>query len=96
VSREGTSDEGEPAFALILKWAKEDIVAWRYIDPGKPQQNGDAKGFTRTRIPFAIPPPRLQAAIIEGRQLVHLPVARLIRNDIPMGWQEQKRRFEIG
>ena len=37
----------------------------------------------------------IQAAILDGRQPVHLSVAQLIRADIPMGWNEQARLFEI-
>jgi putative transposase len=29
----------------ILKWANENGVAWPYIDPGKPQQNGYIESF---------------------------------------------------
>lgn len=29
----------------ILKWANENGVEWHYIDPGKPQQNGDIESF---------------------------------------------------
>lgn len=29
----------------ILKWAGETGVAWHYIDPGKPQQNGYIESF---------------------------------------------------
>jgi putative transposase len=29
----------------ILKWADDNDVAWHYIDPGKPQQNGFLESF---------------------------------------------------
>jgi putative transposase len=31
--------------SAILKWAGDTGVAWHYIDPGKPQQNGLIEGF---------------------------------------------------
>jgi putative transposase len=40
------SDNGtEFTSRAILKWADENDVAWHYIDPGKPQQNGFPKSF---------------------------------------------------
>jgi putative transposase len=30
---------------VILKWADETGIAWHYIDPGKPQQNGSIESF---------------------------------------------------
>jgi len=49
----------------------------------------------RTRIPLAFLAPKLQAAILDGRQPAQFPVARFIREDIPLDWTEQARRFEI-
>lgn len=40
------SDNGtEFTSAAILKWAGDVGVAWHYIDPGKPQQNGLIESF---------------------------------------------------
>ena len=40
------SDNGtEFTSKAILKWANENGVAWHYIDPGKPQQNGYIESF---------------------------------------------------
>lgn len=40
------SDNGtEFTSAAILKWAGDTGVAWHYIDPGKPQQNGLIESF---------------------------------------------------
>lgn len=61
------------------------------------RQEAEANAFAiRTRIPLAFLAPKLQAAILEGRQPVHLSVAQLLRDDIPMGWNEQARLFQIG
>lgn len=56
---------------------------------------GRSEPYIRTRIPLAFLAPKLQAAILDGRQPVHLSVAQLIRDDIPMGWNEQARLFDI-
>jgi putative transposase len=40
------SDNGtELTSNAVLKWAEENAVAWHYIAPGKPQQNGFAESF---------------------------------------------------
>ena len=40
------SDNGtEFTSRVILKWADETGIAWHYIDPGKPQQNGSIESF---------------------------------------------------
>lgn len=40
------SDNGtEFTSSAILRWADENQVAWHYIDPGKPQQNGFIESF---------------------------------------------------
>ena len=40
------SDNGtEFTSRAILKWADDNDVAWHYIDPGKPQQNGFLESF---------------------------------------------------
>ena len=36
----------------ILKWADDNKVEWRYIDPGKPQQNGYIESFNSSLCPF--------------------------------------------
>lgn len=40
------SDNGtEFTSSAILRWADKNKVAWHYIDPGKPQQNGFIESF---------------------------------------------------
>ena len=40
------SDNGtELTCNAVLKWAEDNAVAWHYIAPGKPQQNGFAESF---------------------------------------------------
>lgn len=60
------------------------------------RETGRSEPYIRTRIPLAFLAPKLQVAILDGRQPVHLSVAQLIRDDIPMGWDEQARLFRIG
>ena len=54
---------------------------------------GRSEPYIRTRIPLAFLAPRLQAAILDGRQPPDLSVAGLLREGIPMGWDDQARLF---
>ncbi len=54
---------------------------------------GRSEPYIRTRISLAFLAPRLQAAILDGRQPPDLSVARLLREGIPMAWAEQARLF---
>jgi DNA invertase Pin-like site-specific DNA recombinase len=58
------------------------------------RETGRSEPYIRTRIPLAFLAPKLQAAILDGRQPTHLSVAQLIRDDIPLDWTEQTRLFE--
>ncbi len=60
------------------------------------RETGRSEPYIRTRIQLAFLAPKLQAAILDGRQPVHLSVAQLIRDDVPMGWSEQARLFQSG
>ncbi|MFC3086233.1 recombinase family protein [Tabrizicola soli] len=59
------------------------------------RKTGRSEPYIRTRIPLAFLAPKLQAAILDGRQSVHLSVAQFIREDVPLDWTEQARLFEI-
>lgn len=54
---------------------------------------GRSEPYIRTRIPLAFLAPRLQAAVLDGRHPADLSVARLLRDGIPMGWDDQARLF---
>ncbi len=59
------------------------------------RETGRSEPYIRTRIPLAFLAPKLQAAILDGRQPAHFSVAHLIREDIPLDWTEQVRLFAI-
>ncbi|TGD45354.1 recombinase family protein [Pseudotabrizicola sediminis] len=59
------------------------------------RETGRSEPYIRTRIPLAFLAPRVQAAILDGRQPVDLSVAQLLRDGIPMDWREQARLFGI-
>ncbi|MFN4155121.1 MAG: recombinase family protein [Paracoccaceae bacterium] len=59
------------------------------------RETGRSEPYIRTRIPLAFLAPRVQAAILDGRQPVDLSVAQLLRDGIPMDWSEQARLFGI-
>lgn len=56
---------------------------------------GHSEPYIRTRIPLAFLAPKVQAAILDGRQRADLSVAQLIRDGIPMDWTEQAQNFGI-
>jgi site-specific DNA recombinase len=57
------------------------------------RQTGRSEPYIRTRIPLAFLAPPVQAAILDGRQLADLSVAQLLRDGIPMDWNEQARLY---
>lgn len=59
------------------------------------QKTGRSEPYIRTRIALAFLAPKLQSAILKGRQPVNLSVAQLLRDGIPTDWAEQARLFEI-
>jgi len=59
------------------------------------RKTGRSEPYIRTRIPLAFLAPKLQAAILDGRQPVDLSVAALLRDGIPMDWTDQARLFHI-
>jgi site-specific DNA recombinase len=59
------------------------------------RETGHSEPYIRTRIPLAFLAPKVQAAILDGRQPPDLSVAQLIRDGIPMDWTEQARLFGI-
>ena len=74
-------------------WARDLRAGTSLIEIAR--KTGRSEPYIRTRIPLAFLAPKLQAAILDGRQPVDLSVARLIRDGIPMDWAEQARMFEI-
>ena len=74
-------------------WARDLRSGTSLIEIAR--KTGRSEPYIRTRIPLAFLAPKLQAAILDGRQPVDLSVARLIRDGIPMDWAEQARMFEI-
>jgi len=86
-----------PAPDPVLQRTLAEAHDWaRALREGKPlseiaTDTGRSEPFIRSRIPLAFLAPRIQAAILEGRQPVNLSVAELIRTDIPMAWDAQDR-----
>ncbi len=74
-------------------WARALRAGTSLIDIAR--ETGHSKPYIRARLPLAFLAPRVQAAILEGRQPVDLCVARIIREDLPMGWADQARIFGI-
>ena len=59
------------------------------------RKTGYSEPYIRTRIPLAFLAPRLQAAILDGKQPADMSIAQLLRDGIPVGWTEQARLFAI-
>lgn len=74
-------------------WARALRVGTSLIEIAR--QTGRSEPYIRTRIPLAFLAPKVQAAILDGRQPADLSVAQLIRDGIPMDWREQAQLFQI-
>ena len=74
-------------------WARELRAGTSLIDIAR--KTGRSTPYLRTRLPLAFLAPRVQAAILDGRQPVDLCVARIIREDLSMDWGEQARMFGL-
>ncbi len=83
---------------LLIRTLAEAHVWARSLRAGKSlteiaSATGQSEPYIRTRIPLAFLAPKLQAAILDGRQPADLCVARLLRDGIPMDWSEQAQIF---
>ncbi len=91
--------ERVPSADLVLQRTLAEAHHWaRALRAGTPlteiaRTTGHSEPYIRTRIPLAFLAPKLQAAILDGRQPADLSLARLIRDGIPMGWSEQALLF---
>ena len=54
---------------------------------------GHSEPYIRSRIALAFLAPKLQSAILDGRQPADLSVARLLRDGMPLDWSQQARLF---
>jgi site-specific DNA recombinase len=90
-----------PAPDKVLQRTLAEAHLWaRDLRSGKSlieiaRKTGRSEPYIRTRIPLAFLAPKLQAAILDGRQPADFSVAKLIRDDVPMDWSEQARMFGV-
>ena len=56
-------------------------------------KTGHSEPYLRARLPLAFLSPKLQTAILEGKQPPDLSVAKLIASEIPLDCTEQERLF---
>jgi site-specific DNA recombinase len=75
-------------------WARELRAGTSMIEIAR--KTGHSTPYLRTRLPLAFLAPRVQAAILDGRQPVELCMAQIIREDLSMDWGEQARLFGLG
>lgn len=91
--------ETRPAPDPVLQRTLADSHAWaQALRAGTSlteivRETGYSEPYIRSRISLAFLAPHLQTAILDGRQPADLSVARLIRDGIPMDWNEQARIF---
>ena len=89
----------EPAPDDVLIRVVAEARTWaKALKSGTPlatlaKTTGRSEPYIRVRLPLAFLSPKLQAAILEGRQRADLSVACLISQDIPLDWAEQERQF---
>jgi site-specific DNA recombinase len=85
----------DPVLCRVLadatSWAKALRKGTSIVDLAR--DIGQAEAYIRTRLPIAFLAPRLQRAILEGRQSPDLSVARILRDGVPLDWDAQERRF---
>jgi site-specific DNA recombinase len=75
-------------------WARELRTGTSLIEIAR--KTGHSTPYLRARLPLAFLAPRVQAAILDGRQPANLCVAQIIREDLSMDWNEQARVFGLG
>lgn len=75
-------------------WARELRPGTSLIDIAR--MTGHSTPYLRMRIPLEFLAPRVQAAILDGRQPADLSVAQIVREDLSMDWGEQARLFGLG
>ena len=89
----------EPAPDEVLTRVVAEARAWATaLKSGTPlaalaKTTGRSEPYIRVRLPLAFLSPKVQIAILDGRQRPDLSVARLISQDIPADWAEQERQF---
>ena len=90
-----------PAPDPVLQRTLAEAQGWaKALRAGKPLSEiaiatGRSEPYIRTRIPLAFLAPKVQAAILDGRQPVDLSLAQLLRDGIPMDWSEQREIFGL-
>ena len=81
----------------VLRTALASAHRWaRAIKIGTPLQEvaraaGHHESLVRTRTPLAFLSPKIQRAILDGTQPVDLTLERLVRQTLPLDWQDQER-----
>jgi site-specific DNA recombinase len=65
-------------------WAREIRAGTSLIEIAR--KTGHSEPYLRARLPLAFLAPRVQAAILDGRQPADLSVAQIIREDLSMDW----------
>jgi len=73
-------------------WAKALKAGTSLTDLAR--TTGRSEPYLRLRLPLAFLAPKLQLAILEGRQPPDLSVARLIATEVPLDWAAQERLFD--
>ena len=88
-----------PAADTTLLQALQNAHRWiSALKAGQPltdiaRDESHAESYIRTRTPLAFLSPKIQIAILDGAQPVTLTLEKLVRNSIPLEWQDQERLF---
>jgi hypothetical protein len=91
--------EAGPDATLLRALAKAHLWATA-MRRGEPvvaiaRRESRSETFIRRRAELAFLSPRIQAAIVEGRQPVDLTLERIVRTSLPLDWTEQARVFGL-
>ena len=79
------------ALADARSWAKALRAGTSFVN--LIATSGRSEPYLGARLPLAFLAPKLQLAILEGRQPPALTVAKLKSSEIPLDWAEQERLF---
>ncbi|MEM8572793.1 MAG: recombinase family protein [Pseudomonadota bacterium] len=89
--------EPDPAMIRALqnahKWATRVKAGCALKEVAR--ADGFSASYVRRIIPLATLSPRLQAAIVTGAQPLDLTLERLVRNRLPLGFEDQEKQFKL-
>ncbi|MZR30775.1 recombinase family protein [Sneathiella litorea] len=91
----GDRNTPQPDPSLIRALRNAHAMLGRDSDNGPALQAAPASPWKRNLVRLAFLAPDIQRLILDGRQPDHLTLAFLMKNEIPLLWSDQRRKFGI-